>query len=788
MHDAAQGAGRSTVTTQSAIRALDLHDLCETGRSEWTLEDVFQVMRRRRRLLLWPVAAMVALVTLYCVLATRRYEAVGQIEVQKESPEVFGLERSVMGDSSGAEADSLDYSMTLETEASILESSTLALAVVKDLHLETTQDYFPADKTGFHLPGWFFFWRKPVEPLSVPLRDAPNRRYVVLKIFAAHLGVKPVTGTRLINVTYSDPDPVRAAQVVNHLIESLTEYTFQARFNATSQASGWLASQLAGLKSQTEQLQQKAIGLQRNTGMFGDDESHNVVLARLASLNESLTEAESNRIVKEAIDRVAQSGNPDLISGLAGNTAAAGMTAANNSLVLIQSLRAQQAGIRAELAEDDTRYGDAYPKVIELRGQLDGVDKSIQDETRRIGARAHSDYEIAAQSENVARLAFEQQKTLANEMNDKALAYGLAKQEADGSRDVYQGLLAKLKQAGVLEGLRSTNLTIVNPGRTPSPSHPKSPNVPLYYAAALLAGLFFGGSAAVARELTDHSIQSLGQMERLSGAALGVVPGLRKSGWGSRLPWGDPEPNEAVGQRLVLEGDADASPFAEALRSLRTELLLSRGERPPQTILITSSVCGEGKSKVAVNLAAALAQLGVSTLLVDADLRRPSVHLAFALERSFGLGDALLNDTQPPRIHAGVQLAALSVLCAGDGAARPAELLGSKRMKRLLAEWRERYDFIVLDSPPVLPVTDALILSQICDATVLVARHGFTLAQSLERSHRILRQRLPANAVLGAVLNGVSPESAEFYEYYGYKGMPYRGTGEAHTRKHHASA
>ena len=762
------------MNTTSRLRVLDLDDLYRPERREWTLLDLFAVFRRRRAFLLWSVGVLLLLVTAYCLLATPRYRATGEVEVQKQSPGVFGLESSVMGSVQEADTDSLDYSMTLETEARILQSGALALQVIKDLKLERTPDYYPDHPSGMQIPAWLFFWRKPVEPLSVPIDDAPNRRYVVLKIFASHLKVTPLVGTRLIEISYSDPDPRLAAEVVNRLVQALMDYSFQARFNATAQASGWLADQLVGLRRQTEELQEKAIRLQRDTGIFGDGNGHNVVLARLESLNEALIAAESNRILKGAIYKASQSGDPELISGLAGNAATA-TPSMTNSLALIQTLRAQEAAIRAEIAEDDTKYGSAFPRLAELHAQLDGMEKSVKDEVHRIGERSRTDFEIASQAESSARESFERQKALANDTNDRAIAYSLARQEADGSRNIYQGLLAKLKEAGVLEGLRSTNLTIVNPARVPPTNRPHSPNIPLYYAAALAAGLFIGCSSALVRELQDRSIRSPQELEEMLGSRLlGVIPRVRTSvrmlGRSHQLAaapsviWSLAAAAATSGRDVAHE----TSPFLEALRSVRTSLLSLRGDDSPKVVLVTSSVTGEGKSKLTANLAFVLAQLNARVLLVDADLRCPTLHKELGMKGTAGLG-AVLFEGSPPIVHSHPDCPALSVLCGTSTPALPSELLASQRMRDLLSSWRSEYDFILLDSPPVLPVTDARVLARMCDATLLVARHGFTPRQAVQRSHQLIQEQLPGDAMIGAILNGVSVESADYYEYYGYR-------------------
>ncbi len=478
--------------SQQRGRVLARSDLFAPATREWTLGEMFSIFRRRRGIVFVFIAAMLAIATIYCLLVTPRFLAMGQIEVQKSSPGTLGLDRNVIGAQANAETDSSDASTTLETDAQILQSDTLALTVVKDLNLESTEDYFPAHRKGLRFPVWVFFWREPVESLSVPLDAAPNRRYVVLRSFASHLKVVPVTGTRLIDVSYSSPDPQLAAAVVNRLIAALQEYTFQSRFEATAQASAWLSGQLSGLKQRTEDLQAAADRLEQGTGIYGDDASHNLVLTRLQESNGALAVAESNRILKQSVYEVAKSGDPEMISGLAGNAATGAAPAMVNSLALLQSLRGQEAQIQAEIDEDDARYGSAYPKIAELHAELEGIKKSIQEEIGRIGERAHTDYEIAASAEDAARSSFEKQKEIANATNDRTVAYELAKQEADGSRNLYQGLLARVKEAGVLEGLRSTNLTVVNAGMVPPTHRPHSPNVPLCFAAALAGGLFLG--------------------------------------------------------------------------------------------------------------------------------------------------------------------------------------------------------------------------------------------------------------------------------------------------------
>ncbi len=781
-----------------------------------TLASVVAVLRRRRVLLLWPVAVLLFASALSCFFATRRYRATAEIQVQKENSSAFGLGASANGQDQATPGDSLDYNITLQTEAGILRSPALALAVIPAAHLESTPDYFApgsAAPHAFSLLGWTkrLPWRKPLEPLTTPLAEAPNRRYADEAIFASHLKVLPQPGTRLIDISYTDRDPARAAAVANTVTRVLAELTFQQRFTSTLQGSSWLSGQLNDLRARTEQAQAKAAALERGTGMFGNDASRNVVLERLDSLNQTLTAAESNRILKESIDKVAASGSPELISSLSGNSSTGSVASISTSLTLIQGLRQQEAQVHSELAEDSVRYGPAYPKVSELKAQLAGIGSSIAAETTRLGQRAHTDWQIAVRQEAGARSAFDHQKQLATRQNDSVIAYQLARQEADSSRDLYEGLLTRLKQTNLLEGLRASNISVVGAAQVPPPDHPASPNVLLRMAAALAAGLLLGFGAAVFAELTDSSIQSLTQVESVLGvpllAVLPAIQGLRPrfpdrlsgrtlaSKASRRLQSGYktpaqalPAPRKPASLPAMLPVplpvplplpvlDQRLSVFSEGLRSLRTVLQLSGSGGPPQVILVTSCLASEGKTTLAVNLAALFAQGGARVLLVDADLRRPTLHHYGHASQEAGLAMALSGPENVPPRQPIASMPNLSMLCGSEIAPFPSELLGSARMEQLLSEWRSAYDIIVLDSPPVLPVTDAVLLSRHSDATLLVARHRQTTHQALRRGIETLQRQSTSRGAIGVVLNDVAPGSGDFYQYFGYEGGIYASQG-----------
>jgi capsular exopolysaccharide synthesis family protein len=714
-------------------------------------------LRRRWRWIAGVCVACVAIVTLYWMVASPRYEATGEVEIQKQQSSPLGLTAGGSGANAGS-TDALDYDVTLQTQVDILKSDTLALKVIEQLGLEKTKAFFGGKPSLFRRG--LAFWRRPLEPLSVPLEDAPDRRYAALKIFHKNLQVYPVSGTRLIRISYVDGNPERAAAVVNALIQALMGYGFEARYEATTQATGWLSGQLTDLKKQTEALQARAVALQRATGMFGDDEQNNIMLSRLEALNKTLAADEANRILKGAIYQTAESSDPEMISDLSGN--AADSTGVQNSLELIQNLRTNEAVVNAKIAEDSKRYGPQFPEMAELESERASLGKSIAKEVKRLGERAHTDYLIAERAEAGARADFERQKQLVNELNSKAVQYSLVKQEADDSRNLYESLLGKLKEAGVLAGLDSTNLQVVNPARVPPVDHPKSPSFPKDEGIGLAGGLVLGFGAALFAEMTDERLHGRTETEELLGQrVLAVIPevGERRKFWAPNWMrgWQMARGREGIAltARVAMPVETRAR-LNEPFRLLRTAMQGRGSERKAQVILVTSPVGGEGKSTVAAQLARAFAWQKARVLLVEADFR--SADAAGDAAETHGLSGELQGEKSAGKgkaVRRDATLPNLVVLPRGAAPEFPAELLGAERMRELVEAWRREYDYVVMDGPAYLPVADAAVLAQQSDVALLVLRERQTLRGDAEQCMDMLRRQLPEGAEPGVVLNGV---------------------------------
>ena len=572
--------------------------------------------------------------------------------------------------------------------------------------------------------------------------------------------------TRIIEVHYRSADAQMAANVVNTLMQTYVENNFKARFESTMQASDWLTKQLVDLQMKVETSQEKLVRYQKEHEILGTDEKQNIITAKLDELNKQLTSAESERMDKEALYRLVESGDPDAVASSAGGLLDAG-SGSQSASQLLESLRAKQADINIQAAELSTQFGPSYPKLAQLNSQLKEIDSQMQGEMKKIASKIRGQYTTALRRENMLHDALERQKQEANKLNESAITYTLLKRDVDTNRQLYEGLLQKLKEAGVSAGLKSNNFRIVDSARTPT--GPIEPNIPRNLMFAIVLGLASGIGMAFLLEGIDNTVRTTEQAQIISGlASLGMIP------LGSKSARDGPNP-----KRLVIATSKEAvelvtqvrpqSQMAESYRALRTSLLLSNLGAPPKVIMITSALPQEGKTTTSINSAVVLAQKGVRVLLIDADLRRPSIHKTLGMGPHTGLSNVLTGSaTLENAITRSSILPNLFILTAGTPPPNPAELLASANMRDVLAQLREQYDHIVIDTPPSLSVTDAVVLSPRADAVVLVIRSGQTTKQALRRSRDILTQ---VNAkVVGVLLNAVDLSSPDYYYYYEYQG------------------
>lgn len=713
---------------------------------ESTLREYMRVLIKRKWMVLAVVAGIFMAVAVASLRQTPIYEASGQIVVNKADSNVITFKDSM------PMVDYYDQS-DLDTEVRILQSDLLALQVIQKLNLDRRPEF------GGHSD------QKPANLVADPLQGDSSRISALLGAFRGHLRVALIPNTRIMEIHYTSTDPQLAASAVNTLAATYVEQNFKTKFDSTMQASNWLSNQLVDLQMKVETSQEKLVRYQKEHEILGADEKTNIITEKLDELNKEMTAAESDRMQKEAVYRQTQTNDPDEIAAaIIADTTGNGSTATSG---LLDKLREQQASLRIQVAEFSSQFGPSYPKVVQLSNQIKEIDREMQSETNKAVDHLKGQYMAALQRENMLRGSFEKQKQEANKLNESAIEYSILKRDLDSNRTLYEGLLEKLKEAGVTAGLKSNNFRIINAARVPT--SPSEPNIPRNLAFALMLGIISGVGLAFVLENMDNTVRTPEQATALSALpSLGMIPlGSKSASYGG------------TGKRLALTASKEVvetvtqvrpqSQMAESYRALRTSLLLSNLGAPPKVIMVTSARPQEGKTTTSINTAIVLAQKGVRVLLMDADLRRPSIHKTLGMGPRSGLSNVLTGSaTVQQTITTSPILPNLFIMPAGAPPPNPAELLASSNMRDLIAELREQFDHIVIDTPPTLSVTDAVVLSPRADATILVIRSGQTTKQALRRSRDILMQ---VNAhVAGVLLNAVDLSSPDYYYYYEYQG------------------
>jgi polysaccharide biosynthesis transport protein len=709
---------------------------------ESTLREYLRVLLKRKGLVLTCICGIFGATAIASLRQTPVYDGFGRIAVNKADSSVITFKDAV------PVVDYMDPS-DLDTEVRILQSDLLALQVLRQLNFEKRPEFGGQPDL------------KQPNLVTDPLQADSARTTALLGGFKGNLKVSLIPNTRTIEIHYRSADPQLAASAVNTLVATYIEQNFKTKFESTMQASDWLSQQLVDLQMKVETSQEKLVRYQKEHEILGTDEKQNITTQKLDELNKELTSAESERMEREAVYRQTQSTDPEVVAAAITSNSPGGGDS------LIDKLREQQANLKIQIADLSTQLGPAYPKVAQLNNQLKEIDRQFQSETRKAVDHLRGQYEAALQREGMLRDAFDKQKQQANKLNESAIEYSLLKRDVDTNRTLYEGLLEKLKEAGVTAGLRSNNIKILDAARVPT--SPVEPNIPRNLLFALVLGITSGVGLAFLLENMDNTIRTTEQAQLISALpSLGMIP------LGSKPPISGnaakqlalTSSNEAV--EIVTQARPQ-SQMAESYRALRTSLLLSSLGAPPKVIMVTSARPQEGKTTTAINSAIVLAQKGVRVLLVDADLRRPSVHKTLGLGPRSGLSNVLTGSaTLEQTIAVSPVLPSLFILPAGTPPPNPAELLASTNMKQVLDQLREQFDHVVLDTPPTLSVTDAVVLSPRMDAIILVIRSGQTTKQALRRARDILMQ---VNAhVTGVLLNAVDLRSPDYYYYYEYQG------------------
>jgi len=702
------------------------------------LYDYLLILRKHQWLILSFMLSVVTIVSIATFRMQPVYVATARIEIDKENANILPFQG----------ADSYDYMMDsdnyIETQAKILTSETLALQTIRNNGL--------ALRPEFAAPGG-------TSEVLASGNLANQKRPPELAEFLGSLSVKRVPNSRLMDVSFESADPQLAARTVNAHIATYIEQNYRSKYEATSQASDWLSDQLRDFKIKVQKSEDARIAYERQNQIWTLDDKQNMTTQRLGDINKQYTDAQAERMKKESLYEFAKAGNLDAVPQMDSNSA-------------LTELIKKRGETSADYADALQQYGPNFPKVLRLKAQLKDVDDNIEKEKKKILDVLESDYQEARQRETLLADALNEAKAETNQMAEKMVEYNILKREAEANKALYEGLMTKMKETAISGALRSSNIRIVDPAMVPTtPARPaKTRNIVL----AFLVGLVGGIGLALLREYLDNTVKTPDDIEtlaRLPSLAVvpqfagsnghkprGMLPNLSGNGHDKRI--------ELVAQHLPK------SQMSEAFRALRTSILLSQAEHPPQVILVTSALPREGKTTAAANLAVTLAQLGDSTVLVDADLRKPGIGRLLNLGpgkyaglSSYLAGVSSLDLVSVP--HPAIPN--LVAIPTGPLPPNPADLLSSHRLADAIVELRTKFKFIVIDSPPVMAATDAVILSVQADGVLLVVRSGETPKVAFTRTRDLLTS--VKSRILGVVLNAVDSSAPDYY--YSYRYYPY---------------
>jgi succinoglycan biosynthesis transport protein ExoP len=729
----------------------------------------WKVIRKRRWTVLTAFTVLFVVVLVGTFQQKPLYRAKALLEIEKENPSlVTPQELFQLDEVSDA---------YLETEYKVLSSEDLAERVISQLGLDRVAEFRPQKRS------WPWTANKGLAAESLPTEASVaaedlSVRETVLSGFEDRLEVKPFRRSRAVEISFDSRDPNLAARVVNSLASNYIEKNLEARWDATQKASEWLSQQMLDLKAKLEKSQDE---LQKyaadNNLLFLETDkgnSENVVNQSLRELQEELTKTQAARYEKESLYRLVQSSDYGSLPGVFDNK-------------LLQDLSVRLAELQRERAQVGTTFTDNYPKVQQIQNQVVEIQAALQRERQRAAQRISNDYFAALRREALVQHAFADKQKQANVIAEKSVQYGILSREVESNKSMYEGLLQRLKEAGVSAGLKASNIRIVDPAKPPY--KPVSPRVSLNLGLAAILGLGLGVCAAFFQEHFDQTIQNEQDVERfLRLAALAFIPSLQslnghpikgrtrmERGLTLGLTGAQNPPDENVVQSLPGDGPAsrENADLSESFRELRTSLLLSSGGRSISSLLVTSALPGEGRTTIAANLAISLAQLGRRVLLVDADMRRPAMHKYFPQVGSrlcsYLAGEGTWQDMT---YHTAVR--GLYVLLSGPPAVNSAELLSSDRMRALLQEAAKEYDFVILDSAPLLNVADTRILASVVDATILVVKGGDTPRQVVQYAQS--QARAAGANLMGVVLNNLNIHSnGDSYYVYSHAGYAHLG-------------
>ncbi|MGO9095601.1 MAG: GumC family protein [Bryobacteraceae bacterium] len=690
------------------------------------LSQYLWILKRHRWKILSFVCASVLATLIVSSRITPDFEATATIDIDRRMPTgVLGEEAA---QSAGNDADQF-----LATQIKLIQSDSVLRPVA--------QRYRLLEAEGAEAPGTV---------KAADVEDAP----VLLK----KLKVVRPPNTYLLLIGYRSPDPRLAADVANGVAQSYLEHTYDIRYRSSASLASFMEKQLDELKAKMERSGAALVQFERELNVINPEEKTSILSARLLQLNTEFTNAQADRVRKQAAYSSVRGGSLEALQ----------VSTQGESLTKLTERLEEAQGRFAEVKE---RNGANHPEYRKAAAQVAEVQRAMEVARANIGNRVEIEFQQSAEREKMLKQTVAETKTEFDRLNARSFEYQSLKQEAEGDKKLYEELVRKIKEAGINAGFQNSAIRIADAARPAL--KPVFPNLKLNLTLAFLFSTLLAMGAAVVSDVLDNTLKDPEQVARtLKAEVIGNLPVVKP--WRGRLAQ-ITSPGNGTATSLVLRTgpeEQSLSSYDEAIRTLRNSILLADFDRNLRSLLVTSAVPGEGKSTIAANLAVAHARQGHRTLLIDADLRRPSVHKRLGIPGAVGLSSVLVADS--PWRDAVVKLEKLpelEILPAGPSSRRAADLIG-RGLSKILEEAAASYDMVILDAPPMLGFAEPLQMATMADGVIVVARAGETNRKAVATVLGTL-QRLRANLV-GVVLNEMTGQISDSYNYYGYHGKYYR--------------
>lgn len=713
----------------------------QSGENSLDIAQYWRLILKHKLLLIGSVLSAFVIGLAVTLLMTPIYTASTTLQIDREAARVFQTEES-----SGADAMIFGEEF-FQTQYGILRSRSLAERVSDSLGLASNDA---------------FLRQMGAEPPAAGAGLATRRKNAVVAVIFDNLNVSPVRGSRLVTISFDSPDPALSARIANAFGQNFIQSSLDRKYEASKYAREFLEERIESTRARLEEAERASVLYAVNQqiinlreGEAGSGTTESLASNNLRALNDRLAQARAARVSAQEKWNQARSTDSNSLPEVLDNST-------------IQGLIERRAALESDYEQKSRLFQPGWPELVQLRAQIDELDRQISTVSGSVRNSLRYQYTVASNEERALQAQVDALKGEVLDLRDRSVQYNILQREVDTSRTLYDGLLQRYKEVGITGGVTTNNVSIVDEAQ--QPPAPSKPRMMVNLALALLVGLGFGVVAALLLEALDETLASPEDVEsKLGVPVLGVIPLLAK----------EMSPKEALSDVR--------SPITEAYSSLRTALQFSTPDGAPRSLLVTSSRPSEGKSTTAYAAALSLARIGKRVLLIDGDLRNPSMHRAIGVENEIGMSSLLSDNAELEQVTHRTHQPGLDFVSCGPIPPNPAELWGGERARAVLDRVTSVYDHVIIDGPPVLGFADAPLLASAVVGTLFVVEAKGTRRGQARGALR--RLSLGTSRVLGAVLTKFNAQAAQYGSYnyaYDYEygaTAPARGRGMGRSAK-----